>query len=395
MASAWTIKPKYIGSHFCASANAAGCRVYLKNNQPLPSPLKILMTTATQTEIWSYSLELAEALNRKGHQVILAAPGRSLSYRQLNQLRRLPRVELFENPYPTEGMKESKATGRWLLDLEQQVRPHLIHLNGYAYATLLWQAPKVITAATCLASWWKAVKGQTLPLTLADYQKQVKRSLQAADLVLTPTQTMLTALEENYGPLRQSQVVPVGRNPYPIHATKKRPYILTTSQGWDDHRNILNLERVAPRLPWPIYLAGHKNNHFLESGGLLPGINPLGQLSAKKRRAWFSHAAIYALPARYEPFGLAVLEAALAGCALVLSDVPNLREVWGDAALYIPADNPQALEVALVLLMADSNYRRLMAQRACTRAQKFTSERMAEQYLSHCQKLVTVHQRTA
>ncbi len=32
------------------------------------------------------------------------------------------------------------------------------------------------------------------------------------------------------------------------------------------------------------------------------------------------------LPARYEPFGLSVLEAALSGCALVLGDIPSLRE---------------------------------------------------------------------
>ena len=62
----------------------------------------------------------------------------------------------------------------------------------------------------------------------------------------------------------------------------------------------------------------------------------LGRLSAGELADWYARAAIYALPARYEPFGLSALEAALSGCALVLGDIPSLREIWGDAALFVP-----------------------------------------------------------
>jgi glycogen(starch) synthase len=53
------------------------------------------------------------------------------------------------------------------------------------------------------------------------------------------------------------------------------------------------------------------------------------------------------LPARYEPFGLSVLEAALSGCALVLGDIASLREVWGGAACYVrPGDSRAAPRAA-------------------------------------------------
>jgi hypothetical protein len=55
----------------------------------------------------------------------------------------------------------------------------------------------------------------------------------------------------------------------------------------------------------------------------------LGPLEASELAGWMHRAAIYALPARYEPFGLSALEAAQAGCALVLGDLSSLREVWG------------------------------------------------------------------
>ena len=50
--------------------------------------------------------------------------------------------------------------------------------------------------------------------------------------------------------------------------------------------------------------------------------------------------AILAAPALYEPFGLGVLEAAQAGAALVLGDIPTLRELWDGAATFVdPRDH--------------------------------------------------------
>ena len=50
--------------------------------------------------------------------------------------------------------------------------------------------------------------------------------------------------------------------------------------------------------------------------------------------AAFRSSSIYVAASRYEPFGLAALEAALCGCAIVARDIPSLREVWGEAAVY-------------------------------------------------------------
>ena len=74
--------------------------------------------------------------------------------------------------------------------------------------------------------------------------------------------------------------------------------------------------------------------------------------------------AIYASPARYEPFGLGVLEAALSSCALVLGDSPTLREPWSDAALFVPPDDHDALLTALadVVLVHEWNEPALIAR---------------------------------
>jgi glycosyltransferase involved in cell wall biosynthesis len=92
-------------------------------------------------------------------------------------------------------------------------------------------------------------------------------------------------------------------------------------------------------------------------------------------------AALYALPARYEPFGLSVLEAALAGCALVLGDIPSLREVWGDAALFVAPEDRDGLAGALEWLMSRPAERERLAARARERALTFSPRRMARAYL--------------
>src|SRR5690606_36486926 len=86
----------------------------------------------------------------------------------------------------------------------------------------------------------------------------------------------------------------------------------------------------------------------------------LGRLGADEIRAWLARAQVYASSALYEPFGLGVLEAAQAGCALALSDIPTFRELWDGAAVLVDATSPQAFAATFDALLGDpSEARRL------------------------------------
>src|SRR4051812_30788746 len=97
---------------------------------------------------------------------------------------------------------------------------------------------------------------------------------------------------------------------------------------------------------------------------------------------WFGAASIYCLPARYEPFGLSALEAALAGCALVLGDIPSLREVWGEAAVFVSPEHPDELAEALKALMARPQRLAEFAAKARRAASRYTPDRMASEYVA-------------
>ena len=89
---------------------------------------------------------------------------------------------------------------------------------------------------------------------------------------------------------------------------------------------------------------------------------PLGPLCEPVMQRWLADAPVFASLALYEPFGLGVLEAAQAGCALVLSDIPTFRELWNGAALFVPPDDDAAIAGALDSLLWDDALRDRMAR---------------------------------
>jgi glycogen(starch) synthase len=99
---------------------------------------------------------------------------------------------------------------------------------------------------------------------------------------------------------------------------------------------------------------------------------------------------VFAAPARYEPFGLAALEAARDVCALVLGDIPSLREVWGAAATYVDPGDPAALRAALRALLEDPAAARAAGARARRHAAQYSVAAMAAAHLSLYSQLARV-----
>jgi glycosyltransferase involved in cell wall biosynthesis len=124
---------------------------------------------------------------------------------------------------------------------------------------------------------------------------------------------------------------------------------------------------------------------------MFAGCHLLGELNTSELSSWYARASIYVLPARYEPFGLSVLEAALSGCALVLGDIPSLREIWQDSASFVSPEDPKQLAATLQELIDHPEHRENMSVRAFNRAAQFTPSRMVTGYLSAYESALTKH----
>jgi glycosyltransferase involved in cell wall biosynthesis len=234
---------------------------------------------------------------------------------------------------------------------------------------------------SCVLSWWRAVKGEAAPERYSTYRREVARGLRSARLLIAPTLAMLAALDREYGPLPRHAVIANARRAELFPPGPKEPFVFFAGRLWDEAKNASLLDAIAPELPWPVYVAGDARR----PDGVLrapAALRALGPVSSGEVAQWLGRAAIYALPARYEPFGLSALEAGLAGCALVLGDIPALREVWGDAALFAPVDDPGVWRSILCAVAQDGGLRDELARRARIRALEHSPDRMAQAYLS-------------
>lgn len=350
-----------------------------------PDVRHVLMTADAVGGVWRYAIDLAAALGVHDVRVTLAVMGpapdvaaeREAEARGIAVLHRPYRLEWMDDPWD-----DVYQAGEWLLAIERALAPDLVHVNGYAHAALPWSAPVLLVAHSCVCTWWRAVKGEGAPARLHAYRDAVTAGLGAAALVVAPTRAMLQALEAEYGVRARGHVVPNGYDgfPEPGVARPREPIVLAAGRAWDGAKNIAALAAVAPRIAWPVCVAG--DDHAPEGARVhLPGVRRLGRLPPSVMRDWYARAAVYAHPARYEPFGLSVLEAAGAGCALVLGDIPSLRETWHGAAEFVPPADHEALAAVLGRLIESPDRRRELSRAAIARAAAFGIDRTAGEYV--------------
>ena len=354
--------------------------------------MRVLMTADTIGGVWTYALELVAALAPLGVDVTLATMGAPVGRTQARAAAELGNLELLESRFALEWMpdpwRDVDDAGTWLLQIAQRVRPDVVHVNGYAHAALPFQAPVLCVAHSCVLTWSLAVHGRPADAEWDEYRRRVGRGLAAADAVVAPTDAILRAVLEAHGVRARSRVIPNGRSARWWRPGQKEPLVLASGRLWDQAKGLADLDACAGLVEWPIYVAGPTTGPE-GIGQVRPtGVRLLGQLEPEVLATWAGRASIYALPARYEPFGLSVLEAALAGCALVLGKIDSLREVWREDAVYVPPGDPEALGAAINALARDPERRRTLAASAWARGKSLTAARMAGAYRALYEELI-------
>ncbi|WP_227006167.1 glycosyltransferase [Rufibacter latericius] len=346
---------------------------------------RVLMTTDSVGGVWTYSLELIRALAPHNVHFYLATMGAAVTLQQRQELAALTNVTVYESEYQLEWMDnpwtEVDQAGEWLLELSEQLNPDLIHLNNFCHGHLPWNKPVLMVIHSCVQTWWRAMKNENAPTNWNTYFERVRDGLHAADLVIAPTQAMLEEAEAVYGQFSQKQVINNGRDPHAFHFGRKEPFIFSMGRVWDEAKNIALLTQVADAVDWPIYIAGDAVHPATGDSKLFKNVHFLGKLSQREVADWLSRASLYVLPAKYEPFGLSVLEAAFSGCALVLGKINSLKEIWGTSAEYVGTNDVEGLTTILQKLIDDEFLRNIMACRAVKKAQDYTTALMAQEYL--------------
>jgi glycogen(starch) synthase len=349
-----------------------------------PAPSRVLVTADCVGGVWTYALDVCEGLARRGHEVLLAAVGDEVSCRR-GRAAVLPGVAIELRPFRSEWMDAPWAdvarTRSWLDEICRDWRPDLIHLNTYVVPSEP-TAPTLLVSHSDSISWHRAVLGSPAPAAWRRYAALVGSALDQVDLVVAPTRAVARDLAESFGYEGDVRVIPNGRTPRHLPAAGPRTGpVLGVGRLWDAAKNLRALDRVAPRLTAAVELVGETRH---PDGGdvSLPACATPGVLDPAALAARYRAAAVYALPARYEPFGLSALEAASHGCPLVLGDIASLRETWDGAAVFVDPFDDGALERALAKLLADPGRRADLGRAAARRALDFGVEPMLGAYLA-------------
>ncbi len=357
--------------------------------------MRLLITTDTVGGVWTYTKELTEGLLLRGHDVLLISMGRRPSVDQktwANQTRArwMRRFSYLPTEHALEWMQGNaacySAAEPTLMVQIKKWRPDVLHLNQFCYGALPTDLPKVVIAHSDVISWSEACRGQR-PLDSAwfrHYAKVVSQGLTQAHAVVAPTRWMLTALSGNYDVPPHRAVIMNGREIGPTNKGQPRKLqAITIGRVWDEGKNIRVLEDIFSPMP---LLVGGELSLEAEPPFTSSRLQLLGQLSEADALALFAASSLYIATSRYEPFGLAPVEAALSGCAVIAHDIASLREVWGESAFYFQS----AVDLTQLLhaLHADAALLARAASKACARARAlFSRDAMVASYLALYEQL--------
>ncbi|MBD8905616.1 glycosyltransferase [Methylorubrum zatmanii] len=345
-----------------------------------PARPHILMSADALGGVWQYSLELARGLGRHGLSVTLALMGPAPSAGALTRAETETGARIVPTGLPLDWTArrpaEVVAAAAALARLAGDVGADLVHLHAPALALGAFEVPVVAVCHSCVATWWAALGDGPLPEDLAWRSELAARGCRAADRLLAPTRAFAEATRAAYGLPQPPQVVCNGRHcAETLPETAPVAHAFTAGRLWDPAKNATALDRMAARLDVPLFAAGPVEGPNGER--CTPThLRPLGRLDGAGMARELDRRPVFVSLARYEPFGLAVLEAAGAGCALVLSDIPTFSELWQDAAILIPADDEATAAQAAKGLLADPDKRARLAGAARARAARYGTEAM-------------------
>jgi Glycosyl transferase 4-like domain/Glycosyl transferases group 1 len=403
---------------------------------------RVLLTTDVVGGVWDFSTTLAAELVGRGTQVVLLALGRPSAdqRREASQAGADLVAEPLRLEWMQDSQADVLATQRLVADLVKELRPDVVHANQFAAVGVA--APVVLTLHSDVLSWRKwtlaphppetsggpgkapgrarstsdgtqdapggaqrasggarnapggarnapggaqnAPAGEwsepaRVPAEWQPYFDLVRHALARADAVVSVSEFLAGEVQSLYGTRREIEVIPNGW-PSPVEPRGPRlRQTLIAGRVWDAAKNVRLALDGRPHGA-RVLLAGEQRHP--ETGGLADvpeGVEALGFVRRDQLDTLLRQTRIYLSAARYDPFGLLPLQAALAGCVLLLSDIPSYREVWDDAAVFFEPD--QLTERWQWLLEDDEACARLSARARERALARYSPEQMAERYL--------------
>lgn len=355
--------------------------------------MRVLMTTDSVGGVWQYSLALARGLAEQWASEVLLVCFGEPDRRDLAGAIPVPGVSLLPVDLKLEWMPDSADDVQKAKDLllrQAKVwRPDVLHFNQYCLGQVDSYVPKVVVGHSDVVSWtaWHRWQGEIDLDRIEDdpdlrrHRDDVALGLAGATAVVAPSKFMAQVLDEVYG--CPAEMIHNGLWPDVYRPEPKEEVAVVAGRLWDEAKQVATAVEAVSGLPIQLRLIGPTVGPSGEQARLpeAPNVEYLGRLSWDTARVAMARARYYLACSSYEPFGLAALEAAFTGCALVTNDTPFYRDIWSDSALYYGRNDPDDLAAKLSGLLQNPWKAEKLGKAAHARAmERYTAQRMTKDY---------------
>lgn len=359
---------------------------------------------------------LARELRAKGHEVVIVTDSFSLRFPVEREpsgviVHRMP----FALPWITTGLGirgvlrslvrsvmalfSAPVTLSKLVRTLKKTKPHIVDLHYVdRNAAFALAARRFVDFSLVVSIWGEDVEMHFVTRSGIG-RWLVKRTLQVADRVLSPSADLLAKAEQICPQVKEKSAV-VGSGVFldelrcPAKFAHPQRYVLSNARfvhkkGHDILIRAFSILRERnPELD--LVLAGDGNQYadcvsLARTLGISDSVRFLGMVKPSQIPALLAGCEVFVLASRREPFGIAVLEAMAAQKPVVASRVGGLPEIIThmENGLLVEPESPEALAEAIQLLLDDPELGRRLADNGYqTVREKWTWERVVESYIA-------------
>lgn len=225
------------------------------------------------------------------------------------------------------------------------------------------------------------------------------QAIKRAEKIIVPSQFVMEELIKQYKIAKNKIVVTyegVDKNKKPgDNAILKKykitkPYLLYVGNVYP-HKNIEKLIEAIKILNQPLItlvvvcarnVFSERLKKLITQSGAESFVKMAGYVPDDELAVLFWEAEAFVFPTLSEGFGLPGLEAMALGCPVICSDIPVLREVYQEAALYFDPVNPADIAEKIKLFLSDKTLREKLKNLGSELAGKYSWSRMAKETLS-------------
>jgi len=232
----------------------------------------------------------------------------------------------------------------------------------------------------------------------------LKRALKHSTKIIAVSNTVAKELKQNFkGTDKKIEIIYEFIDDKFINQNQSRhrifdyPYILFIGNR-KKHKNLSLLIKafaiIKEKIPHYLVIVGDKEKERDEVDILVENLNIQERViqfikpSDEVIISLYKFADLFVFPSLFEGFGLPPLEAVSLGCPVVLSDIPILREIFGEAGFYFNPYSEEDLARAILTVISDEKLRSELLEKQKERLKMFDKNKIIEQYISLFERII-------